>query len=51
MWNLKYGPNESVCKTETDPQARRIDLWLLRGRGEGEGWTESLGVVDANYYI
>ena len=33
MWNLKYGTNEPVYKT--DSQTRRTDLWLPRGRG---GW-------------
>ena len=27
------------------------DLWLLRGRGEGEGWIRSLGLAVANDYI
>ena len=27
------------------------DLWLPRGRVDGVGWTWSLGLVDANYYI
>ena len=27
----------------------RTDLWLPRERGEGEGWTGSLDLVDANY--
>ena len=26
-------------------------LVLPRGRGEGVGWTGSLGLVDANYFI
>ena len=26
-------------------------LGLPSGRGEGVGWTRSLGLVDANYYI
>ena len=30
---------------------QRTDLWLPRGRGVGEGWIESLGLADANYYI
>ena len=43
MWNLKYGTNDPICKTETD-----------HGRGEqtcvcqeGVGWMGSLGLVDA----
>ena len=46
MWNLKYGTNELIYKTETDSQIQRKDLCLPRGR---EGWTGSLGLVDANY--
>ena len=26
-------------------------LVVAKGEGEGEGWTGSLGLVDANYYI
>ena len=38
MWNLKYGTNESMYKTETDSQTQRRELWLSRGRGwEREG--------------
>ena len=47
MWNLKYGTNELIYKTETDSQIQRKDLCLPRGR---EGWTGSLGLVDANYW-
>ena len=50
MWNLKYGTNEPTYKTETDPQIWRTDLRLTKGRGGGEGWTGSLGLVNANYY-
>ena len=51
MWNLKYVTNEPIYKTETDSQTYRTDLQLPRGRGEGEGWTGSLELVNANYYI
>ena len=33
MWNLKYDANEPICKTETDSQAWKTDLWLPRKRG------------------
>ena len=49
MYNLKYDTNELIYKTEIDQQ--RTDLWLLRGNGKGVGWTGSLGLADANYYI
>ena len=52
MWNLEYGTNEPIHKTETDSQTWKTDLWLLTGSsGEGVGWTGSLGLVDANWYI
>ena len=50
MWNLKHDTNELIYKTETDSQTQRIDL-LPRGRGVREGWSGSLGLADANYYI
>ena len=46
MWNLKYNTNEPIFKAETDIEKQ--DLWLPRGRGEGEGYTGSWGLVDAN---
>ena len=33
MWNLKYGTNELIDKTETDSQTQKTDLWLQRGKG------------------
>ena len=51
MWNLKYDTNEPIYKTETDSQMWRTDVRLPRVRGEGVGWTGSLMLVDANYYI
>ena len=35
MWNLKYGTNDSIYKTETDSQTERTDLWLPKGGVEG----------------
>ena len=43
MWNLKYGTDEPIYKTETDSQTRRTDLWLPSG--SGREWDE-LGVWD-----
>ena len=51
MWNLKCDTNELIHVTETDSQTQRTDLWLPRGIGVGEGWTGSLGLANANYYI
>ena len=36
MWNLKYGTNEPIYKTEIDSQTQRTDLWLPRWRGWNE---------------
>ena len=50
MCNLKYGTNKPIYQTETDAQTQRLDLWLPRGKGaEGEGWTENLRWIYANY--
>ena len=50
MWNLKYGTNEPVYKTETDTDIKNR-LMVAKGEGKGVGWTGSLGLVDANYCI
>ena len=42
MWNLKYGINKPIYKTETDSQVWRADLWLARRGGRRE-W-DGLGV-------
>ena len=51
MQNLKYGTNEPTYRTKTDSQTWRTDLGQPVGMEEGVGWTGSLGLVDANYYI
>ena len=38
MWNLKYGTDEPISKTETDSQTWIADMWLPRGRGSGMDW-------------
>ena len=48
MWNPKYGTNDLIYKTETLTENRIV---IAKGKGEGVGWTGSLGLVDANYYI
>ena len=50
VWNLSYDTNEPVHKTETD-RSQREQTCCQGGKGEGMGWTGSLGFVDANYYI
>ena len=50
MWNLKYGTNEPLYKTETDSDIE-IRLVVAKGLGgrRGMGWEFEL--VDANNYI
>ena len=43
IWNLKYDTNELICKTETDSQTEKTNLWLPKGKGEGR---DKLGVWD-----
>ena len=31
MWNLNYGTDEPICRTETDLQTWKVDVWLLTG--------------------
>ena len=50
MWNLKYVINDTIYKTEKD-HSHGEQTCGCQGLGEGVGWTESLGLVDANYYI
>ena len=41
--------NLSTTKKQT---YGRVELtWVAEGKGEGVGWTGSLGLVDANYCI
>ena len=44
MRNLKYDTNELFCKTETESQTQKTNLWLPKGK-EGEGGNK-LGVWD-----
>ena len=50
MWNLKYGTDEPLYRTETDSQTE-TRLVVAKEEGEGVGCTGSLGFVDANYDI
>ena len=42
--------NLSMKQKQKQTQTERTDWWLPRGR-VGEGWSGSLGLADANYYI
>ena len=48
MWNLNYDTNELIYETETDTENRLV---VASGKQVWEGWIESLGLADANYYI
>ena len=49
VWNLKYGTNKPIYRTETN--SWRTDLWLPRGRGGGSEMDWEFGLVEANYCI
>ena len=46
-----YGTNEPTYKTETDSQNVENRFVVAKGEEKGVGWTGSLGLVDAKYYI
>ena len=48
MWNIKYGTNEPIYKTETDSQIRE-QTYGCQGRGVERGMDWEL--VGENYYI
>ena len=42
----------SLCDgLKKEHNSQRTDLCLPRGKGEGVGYTGSLGLVEANYFI
>ena len=51
MWNLKYGRNEPMYKTETILTDMEKRLVVATGKGVWGGWSESLGLTVANYSI
>ena len=44
---FKNDTNELICRTETDLQILKTNLWLPKGTGFGEGGTEGLGLAYA----
>ena len=44
MWDLKYDTNKLINETKTDSQTQEKNLWLAKGRAEGE---DNLGVWDS----
>ena len=49
MWNLNY--DKLTQETDTDSQHREWTCGCQGGKGVLEGWTGSLELADANYYI
>ena len=41
MWKLKQDTDELIYKTETDSQTQKANLWLSKGKGDGE---DKLGI-------
>ena len=48
MWKLKYDTDEFIYETEIESENRQV---AARGKKMGEGWTGSLRLADANWYI
>ena len=48
IWTLKYGTNELIYETETDPQTENRSV-VAKRKGIGEEWIESSGLADAIY--
>ena len=51
MWNLKYNTNELTMKQKETYRHREQICGGQEGGGVGEGWSGSLGLADANFYI
>ena len=45
---MRYDTNEHMYETEAHSGTWKTDLWLLRHRELGEGWSNSLGLRDIN---
>ena len=49
MRNLKMDTNGLICRTETDLQTLKANVWLPKKIDcEGEGWTQGLGLTYAH---
>ena len=51
VWNLKHGTDEPIAKQKHTQRHREQTCGCQWGRGEEVGWTGSLRLADANYYI
>ena len=43
--------NEPICRTETDSQIWKTNLWLPKGTGSGEGEMGCLGLACGVYTL
>ena len=50
MWNLKYDTNGPMRQKQNHRHTEQTN-GFQGVDGSREGWIESLGLVDANYYI
>ena len=50
MWNLKNDTSKLIYKIERDSQTQKTNLWLPKGKRDGEGMN-TLGLADTNYYV
>ena len=50
MWNLKKDTNELLCRTETDSETLKTNLWLPKWTGRG-GMYWGLGLAHAHWGI
>ena len=50
MWNLKYGTNERIYKSQVNSQTQSSHLWLPRGNRGGRRMDWEFG-VGINSYI
>lgn len=50
MWNLKYDTNNLTHKTGADTEDRPV-VATSRGEVEEEGWTRSVELAGASYFI
>ena len=46
IWNLIYGTHKNAPLYRKETR-----LVIAKGEGKGVGWTWSLGLVDAHYFI
>ena len=51
MWNLKCDTNKTYLSNRNRLTDREQTCGFQAESGVGEGWTESWGLADANYFI